>query len=78
MRLHITMADELVGELDRAVGERQRSSYIAHAVRFALDEDRRRKSLRASLGSIEDFGHEWDDDPAGWVRAQRSDDRRAG
>jgi hypothetical protein len=78
MRLHIVMDDALVGELDEAVGQRQRSSYIAHAVRFALDEDRRRAALRASLGSIEDFGHEWDDDPAGWVRQQRSDDRRTG
>jgi Arc/MetJ-type ribon-helix-helix transcriptional regulator len=78
MRLHISIPDDLVAELDQAVGERQRSSYISHAVRFALDEDRRRKALRASLGSIEDFGHEWDDDPAAWVRAQRSDDRRAG
>lgn len=78
MRLHITMADELVAELDQAVGERQRSSYIGHAVRFSLDEDRRRRALRAALGSIEDFGHEWDDDPAEWVRRQRSDDRRTG
>jgi Arc/MetJ-type ribon-helix-helix transcriptional regulator len=78
MRLHISMDDELVTRLDEAVGQRQRSSYISHAVRFALDEDRRRAALRASLGSIEDFGHEWDDDPAEWVRRQRSDDRRAG
>jgi Arc/MetJ-type ribon-helix-helix transcriptional regulator len=78
MRLHIVMDDALVGELDEAVGRRQRSSYIAHAVRLALDEDRRRAALRASLGSIEDFGHEWDDDPAGWVRQQRADDRRTG
>jgi Arc/MetJ-type ribon-helix-helix transcriptional regulator len=78
MRLHISMDDELVSRLDEAVGQRQRSSYISHAVRFALDEDRRRSALRASLGSIEDFGHEWDDDPAEWVRQQRSDDRRTG
>jgi hypothetical protein len=78
MRLHIVMDDELVGELDEAVGQRQRSSYIAHAVRFALDEDRRRAALRAAFGSIDDFGHDWDDDPAAWVRQQRSDDRRSG
>lgn len=78
MRLHISMDDELVGRLDDAVGQRQRSSYISHAVRFALEEDERRRALRAALGSIEDFGHEWDDDPAAWVRQQRSDDRRAG
>ena len=78
MRLHISMDDALVAEVDEAVGHRQRSSYIAHAVRFALEEDHRRRALRAALGSIEDFGHDWDDDPAAWVRQQRSDDRRAG
>lgn len=78
MRLHISLDDDLVAALDAAVGQRQRSSYISHAVRFALEEDDRRRALRAALGSIEDFGHEWDDDPAGWVREQRSDGRRAG
>lgn len=78
MRLHINLDDDLVATLDAAVGQRQRSSYISHAVRFALEEDDRRRALRAALGSIEDFGHEWDDDPAEWVRKQRSDDRRAG
>jgi Arc/MetJ-type ribon-helix-helix transcriptional regulator len=78
MRLHVSMPDELVAELDETVGQRHRSSYISRAVRFALDEDRRRSALRASLGSIDDFDHEWDDDPAEWVRQQRSDDRRAG
>jgi Arc/MetJ family transcription regulator len=78
MRLHIHLDDKLVAELDEAVGQRQRSAYIGRAVRRLLDEDRRRMALRASLGSIDDGGHEWDDDPAAWVRQQRSDDRRAG
>ncbi|HVC74131.1 MAG TPA: hypothetical protein VNC80_14210 [Mycobacteriales bacterium] len=78
MRLHIHLDDALVAELDEAVGQRQRSAYIGRAVRRLLDDDRRRMALRASLGSIDDGGHEWDDDPAAWVRQQRSDDRRAG
>jgi Arc/MetJ family transcription regulator len=78
MRLHIYLDDALVAELDEAVGQRQRSAYIGRAVRRLLDDDRRRMALRASLGSIDDGGHEWDDDPAAWVRQQRSDDRRAG
>jgi Arc/MetJ family transcription regulator len=78
MRLHIHLDDALVAELDEAVGQRQRSAYIGRAVRRLLDEDRRRIALRASLGSIDDTGHDWDDDPAAWVRQQRSDDRRAG
>jgi hypothetical protein len=78
MRLHIQIDDALLAELDDAVGQRQRSAYISRAVRHQLDEDHRRRALRASLGSIDDGGHEWDDDPAGWTRRQRSDDRRAG
>jgi hypothetical protein len=29
--------------------------------------------LEVALGSIPDAGHEWDDDPAEWVRRQRAD-----
>ena len=29
-------------------------------------------ALKAALGRVEDGGHEWDDDPAGWVRQQRT------
>jgi len=78
MRLHISLDDDLVAEIDRVVSPRERSAYIGRAVRRALDEDRRRTALLSALGSIEDSGHEWDGDPAGWVRRQRSDDRRSG
>jgi hypothetical protein len=79
MRLHISLEDELVEELDRRVGRRQRSAFIAGAVRRALDEERRRESLEAAFGSIADKGHDWDDDPAEWVRDQRRlDPRRVG
>ena len=78
MRLHISLEDDLVAELDRTVGPRDRSRFISRAVRRALDDDRRRAALEEAFGSIEDHGHEWDDNPAAWVRQQRSDDRRAG
>jgi hypothetical protein len=73
MRLHITLDDELVRDLDRIVGARERSSFIARAVRRAIDELDRTEALEAALGSIPDFGHDWDADPAAWVRAQRTD-----
>ena len=62
-----------IGQIDAGVivpghGEPCDRSYLA----------RQAEIIEAWIGSIEDFGHEWDDDPAGWVRAQRSDDRRAG
>jgi metal-responsive CopG/Arc/MetJ family transcriptional regulator len=41
MRVHITLGDEVVRELDRRVGARRRSAYIARAVERALDDDKR-------------------------------------
>jgi Arc/MetJ-type ribon-helix-helix transcriptional regulator len=76
MRLHITLPDALVGELDRRVGPRRRSSFIASAVRVALEDERRWEAIEAALGSIAGEGHEWDEDPAAWVRSVRQADAR--
>jgi metal-responsive CopG/Arc/MetJ family transcriptional regulator len=78
MRVHITLDDDLVAELDLRVGARARSRFISRAVRMALDEERRRAELEAALGSVDAAGHDWDDDPAAWVREQRRDARRSG
>jgi metal-responsive CopG/Arc/MetJ family transcriptional regulator len=75
MRLHITLNDELVRELDGRVGARRRSAFIAAAVRRALDHERRWELIESAIGSVADDEHEWDADPAGWVREQRSADR---
>lgn len=71
MRLHITLEDALVSELDRRVGPRRRSGSIAAAVRAALDDQNRWDLVESALGSIADERHEWDSDPAAWVRDQR-------
>jgi hypothetical protein len=76
LRLHISLDDGLVAELDRRVGPRRRSSFIAAAVRRAIDDERRWDLIESALGSIADEGHEWDDDPAAWVRSQRRADQR--
>jgi len=79
MRLHIQLEDELVAELDERAGPRRRSAFVAELIRRALDDERRWDDIEASLGSIADTGHEWDEDPAAWVRAQRrTDPRRSG
>lgn len=79
MRLHILVDDELVAELDSRVGRGQRSAYVGRLIREALDDARRWDDVESGFGSIEDTGHEWDDDPAAWVRSQRrQDDRRVG
>ncbi len=76
MRLHISLEDELVEQLDRRVGRRRRSTFISETVRRALEDERRWEEIEASLGVLAGREHEWDGDPAGWVTAQRSGDRQ--
>ena len=64
MRLHIALDDDVVAELDGRVGPRRRSAFVVADVRAALRDERR--------------WDDWDDDPAAWVRDQRSDARRTG
>ncbi|HUS60674.1 MAG TPA: hypothetical protein VMY34_00670 [Acidimicrobiales bacterium] len=79
MRVHIALDDGLVAELDRRVGPRRRSAFIAELVKRGLEDERRWDDIEASLGALADTTHDWDDDPAEWVRVQRrGDDRRAG
>ena len=79
MRLQITLDDDLVEQLDKRVGRRQRSSFIANAVGVALSDEQRWEDIDAGLGALADSGHEWDSDLAGWVRTQRrSDTARVG
>ena len=72
--MHITLPDDLVDELDRRAGKGRRSSYIAEMISQTLEDARRWDQLKATLGSIEDDGHAWDEDPAAWVAAQRRTD----
>jgi hypothetical protein len=76
MRLHISLEDDLVAELDRRVGKRRRSAFIARVLRRTLDDESRWDDILSSIGAIEDKGHDWDRDPAAWVRAQRRGDQR--
>lgn len=75
MRMHITIPDELVSELDRRVGPRGRSPFVAKAVEQALEDAERWDLIESSLGAV-GGGKEWDEDPAAWVRAQRRTDAR--
>jgi metal-responsive CopG/Arc/MetJ family transcriptional regulator len=74
MRLHISLDDGLVEQLDRRVGRRRRSTFIAATLRRALDDERRWEDIEAGLGALAGREHEWDADPAAWVRAQRVSD----
>lgn len=80
MRMHIVLDDETVAELDRRVGRGQRSAFVTRLIRQALDDARRWDDIESGLGSLDDaVEHDWDDDPAAWVRAQRrQDEHRVG
>jgi predicted transcriptional regulator len=79
MRLHIMVDDDLVQRIDEQAGERGRSGWIVRVITDALDLEERKAAILAGIGSIPDTGHEWDDDPAAWVHAQRRlDPRRVG
>jgi hypothetical protein len=79
MRVHITLQDDLVRELDARVGTRRRSAFIAGAVERALDDRRRWELIESAIGSIPGSGHEWDDDAGAWVHdGRRGDPRRLG
>jgi hypothetical protein len=79
MRLHISLDEETVAELDRRAGRGRRSAFIERTVERALEDERRWEEIESSLGAIADSGHEWDRDPADWVRAgRRADPRRRG
>ena len=76
MRIHIALEDALVAELDRRAGARRRSAFVAELIKRGLEDERRWDDIESALGSVPDSGHEWDDDPAMWVRRQRQGDRR--
>lgn len=79
MRVHLTLPERLVRSIDRRVGARQRSSFVARALERALDDEQRWELIESSLGTIRERGHEWDAGTARWVRGQRrADAKRVG
>lgn len=74
MRIHITLDDELVVELDRRAGARRRSAFVAELIARGLEDERRWDEIESALGSLPDTGHDWDHDPGVWVRRQRRGD----
>jgi metal-responsive CopG/Arc/MetJ family transcriptional regulator len=74
MRAHIVIDKDLIDEVDRLVGPRHRSEFIAEAVAKKLAQER---LLRAALkvgGSLEDVdipGWETSESTIEWVRSLR-------
>jgi predicted nucleic acid-binding protein len=70
--MHLELDDAIVTEIDTIAGARRRSAFVREAVMAAVDRHRRASRLRQAAGVLRDGGHDWDDDPAAWVRRQRT------
>ena len=78
MRLHITLDEDLVKEIDEVAGKRGRSAFIRDSVAQEVDRRRRSAALDRAFGSIPDFGSHLGPDWIGRERreATEASDRR--
>jgi metal-responsive CopG/Arc/MetJ family transcriptional regulator len=71
-RTHVTLPEEVLSDLDRLVDKRQRSRFIAEAVRKELLLLRQKEALRQAVGSWKDKDHpELKAGAVAWVRKLR-------
>jgi hypothetical protein len=74
IRTHVLLPKDVVEEIDRRVGERRRSGFLAEAAREKLDRQRRMQALERFAGWLKDVdvpGWETPESTAEWVRRQR-------
>lgn len=76
MRMHIDLDPELIAEVDRISGLRGRSAFVRLAIETAVEQAKRWELLEQAAGALDSSAHDWDNDPAGWVREQRRGDAR--
>ena len=62
VRYLFILDDELIADLDERAGTGRRDVFIADLIRRGLDYERRWGEIEASLGTIADTGHEWDEE----------------
>jgi hypothetical protein len=81
IRTHVVLPRSLVEAVDRLVGRRKRSAFLAEAVEEKLARDRLGHALEATAGFLDRDSHpEWatPEDVSVWVRELRSIDRDRG
>ncbi len=81
-RTHVLLPRDLLDTLDRVVGKRRRSQFLAEAAAEKLDRLKRSAAAREAMGSLAECHiPEWDtpESAAAWVRSLRraGDDRPA-
>jgi Arc/MetJ-type ribon-helix-helix transcriptional regulator len=76
-RTHVVLAEELVQDIDRLVGARQRSNFLTEAAEKELMRRRQIEALKAAAGAWKDKDHpELKHGSTGWVRKMRQDAER--
>ena len=77
-RTHVVLNEQLVKEIDRLVGSRQRSKFISGAAEKELMRLRQLKALRTAAGAWKDKDHpELKQGAAKWVeKLRRQDEKR--
>jgi metal-responsive CopG/Arc/MetJ family transcriptional regulator len=71
MRMQIELDDELVAQIDELSGPRRRSAFVRSAIERAIRQEFRWTDMEAAAGAIANHDHDWDADPAAWMREQR-------
>jgi metal-responsive CopG/Arc/MetJ family transcriptional regulator len=80
MRTHVVLPRDLVEAVDRLVGQRKRSEFVAAAVCERLDRENLRAALRETAGSLNLADYpEWStpEKTSAWVRELRREDDQA-
>lgn len=73
-RAHVILPVELVADIDKLVGKRGRSAFLAELAREEIQRRQQRIALRAAAGAWKDEDHpELKDGAAAWVRQMRSE-----
>ena len=79
-RTHVVIPSELIAEVDKLVGPRRRSQFLADALRDKLRQLRQRAALEKVAGSLKDVdipGWESPEAASQWVtKSRREDDKR--
>jgi metal-responsive CopG/Arc/MetJ family transcriptional regulator len=73
-RIHLVLPDRLLGKIDRIVGKRERSRFIAQAVQERLERLEMTEALEKSAGTLDVELHpHWKDrkTTSEWVRSVR-------
>jgi hypothetical protein len=74
IRTHVLLPRDVVEEIDRRVGERRRSGFLAEAAREKLERQGRAQTLERYAGWLKDVdvpGWETPEATAEWVHRQR-------